>query len=60
MIYCFLCPLSDVCSVRKTYSKEEPIENIKLSWLPTKSEIECPMYRMVKQYENKTGSNSIK
>lgn len=52
MIYCYLCPLKDVCSIPKIKT-EMPIGvslppplPFTLNWLPNGNENECPLYKV--------------
>ncbi len=49
MIYCYICPLKDVCRVPKVQKEEErslfPHLPITLNWLPNGAEDMCPLYK---------------
>lgn len=54
MIYCYQCPLRDVCPVLKVHT--EPVElPIKLGWLPKAAENECPLNKAIKEQSKTKG-----
>lgn len=58
MIYCYLCPLKDVCSVPKVQTEEQslsPVLPITLNWLPDGGEMMCPLYRIIDELVKKEG-----
>lgn len=54
MIYCYQCPLRDVCSVLKRHT-EPVVLSIRLNWLPKEAEKECPLFRTINKLEREMG-----
>lgn len=44
MIYCYRCPLRDICHIVKL-TVEPPRIPMSLNWLPDGMEKECPLYQ---------------
>lgn len=49
MIYCYLCPLKDVCPVVKVKTESKCLLPVTLNWLPDGNENECPLYKAIKE-----------
>lgn len=52
MIYCYLCPLKDLCPIPEIQT-EPPNIPIKLNWLPNGAKNECPLYKATNEHGKK-------
>lgn len=49
MIYCYLCPLKDMCPIPKVKSNSVVFGSMMLNWLPDGVEHNCPLYKVIKE-----------